>query len=116
MESYLEYRRRIKNEGKPAKEKNVRKIKPFSDKRAALNREYSKLTKPLWEGKLCEIKAPGCQGNATGMHHKRGKATSYRLLNTEEMIPACTHCNLIWIEENSKAAELLGFKLPRNGK
>lgn len=114
MESYLEYRLRIKNEGKPVVKKERKKIKPFSDKRAKVNRGYYKITKPLWEGKECQVKAPGCKKWATGMHHKRGKATRERLLDTSEMVPACTHCNLIWIEENSKEAELLGLKLPRN--
>lgn len=116
MENYLQYRLRLKNEGCPPKEKKFRKIKPFSDKRAKINREYAKLTKALWEGKECQVKAPGCQGRATGMHHLRGKDTIERLMNTKEMIPACNHCNGIWIEEHSEEAEKLGLKLSRNHK
>ena len=116
MNDYMQYRLRLKNEGCPSKEKKFRNIKPFSDKRAKINREYAKLTKPLWEGKECQIKAPGCQGRATGMHHLRGKDTIERLLNIKEMIPACNYCNGIWIEEHSKEAKELGLKLLRNGK
>ena len=114
MEDYLQYRLRLKNEGRPPKERKAYRIKQFSAKRAKINREYAKVTKPIWEGKECEIKAPGCQRWATGMHHLRGKDTIDRLLNTKEMIPACNYCNGVWIEEHSKEAEELGFKLSKN--
>jgi len=114
MTSYLEHRRALKlGQVEPEKKKPRKKIKPFSDKRAKLNRQYSKESKPLWEGQECAIKSPGCLGMASGMHHVEGKDTPEKLLNKEEMIPACSYCNLIWVEENHAEAEKLGFKKSR---
>ena len=113
MTSYLEHRRALKLGQVQSEKKQRKKIKPFSDKRAKLNRQYAKETKPMWEGKECAIKAPGCQIIATGMHHIEGKDTPEKLLNKEGMIPACSYCNLIWVEQNDAEARKLGFKRSR---
>lgn len=115
MESYLEYRRRLKNEGKPVVEKKVNKIKPFSDKRAKVNREYSKSSRPVWKDKPCGIKSKDCTGAAQGIHHLAGKATIELLLDVDNWIPACNKCNL-WCETHHAEAAEKGFKKSRLNK
>lgn len=112
MNDYLLYRRQLKLEGKPPSEKKVYKIKPFSDKRAALNREYAKKSRPYWKGKECEIKAPGCDKIARGIHHMKGKHSAELLMDERWWIAACNKCNL-WVEVNDAEARSKGFKLSR---
>lgn len=115
METYLEYRLRLKNEGKPVKEKKVRKIKPFSDKRAKTNREYSEKSRPFWKGKLCKIRSKDCTGLAEGIHHLAGKATIELLLDENNWVPACNACNLRCETHHAEAVER-GFKKSRLNK
>lgn len=111
---YLAYRRQLKNgEIPPPSKKPRKKIKPFSDKRAKLNRQYAKESKQFWEGKDCAIKAPGCQKKATGIHHVWGKDTAEKLMDEKGWLPACSYCNLIWVEQNDAKARELGLKKSR---
>lgn len=111
---YLIYRLKLKNgEIPPPEKKPPKKIKPFSDKRAALNRQYAKESRPFWKGKECAIRSPGCQKNATGIHHMKGKDTPELLMDKKWWLPACTYCNCIWLEENDAEARRLGFKVSR---
>ena len=112
MNDYMIYRLKLKNEGKPAKEKKVHKIAQFSKKRQRANREYAEKSRPYWKGKQCEIKAPGCFGMAQGIQHKKGKSSTELLLDERYWIPACNHCNT-WVEIYPAEAEKKGFKLSR---
>ncbi|RPE05531.1 hypothetical protein EGT74_24415 [Chitinophaga lutea] len=49
MSTYLEYRLKLKNEGLPPKDKKIHRTKPYSDKREKINREYAKMSRPVWE-------------------------------------------------------------------
>lgn len=115
METYLEYRRRIKNEGKPEVKKKMRKIKPYSEKRAKVNREYSSRSRPFWKGKPCGIKSKDCTGQAQGIHHPAGKGTIELLMDENNWIPACNACNL-WCESHHAEAIEKGFKKSRLNK
>jgi hypothetical protein len=112
MTDYLAYRLKLKNEGKPAKEKKNQKIAQFSKKRQRANRKYAEKSQPLWRGRHCEIRAPGCTGTAQGIHHKKGKSSIELLLDERYWIPSCNHCNN-WVEIYPTEAEKLGFKLSR---
>lgn len=115
METYLQYRLRLKNEGRPPKEKKVKQIKPFSDNRAKINREYSAKSRPVWKGKDCGIKSKDCTGKAQGIHHLAGKATIELLLDENNWVPACNACNL-WCETHHADAVEKGFKKSRLNK
>jgi hypothetical protein len=112
METYLQYRLRLKNEGKPVKEKKVRKIKPYSDKRMVINREYSQKSRPFWKGKDCAIRSKDCTGKAQGIHHLAGKGTTELLLDENNWVPACNACNLR-CETHHAEAVAAGFKKSR---
>lgn len=115
MESYLEYRRRIKNEGKQVVKKKVKKIRPFSDKRAKVNREYYNKSRPYWKGNPCAIRAKDCTGAAQGIHHLAGKDTIELLMDESNWVPACNACNL-WCETHHAKAVKKGFKRSRLNK
>lgn len=111
---YMKQRQEMKNKGaKPAEPKKRAPIAKVSAKRKELNKEYSKTTKPLWQGKTCRVNAPGCTIQAQGMHHLEGKENAEKLLNTKKQIPACNHCNT-YIEDNHAWAVEHGFKLKKN--
>jgi len=112
MNDYMIYRLKLKNEGKPAKEKKPGKIAQFSKKRQRANRQYSEKSRPMWKGKHCAISAPGCTGTAQGIHHKKGKSSIELLLDEKHWIPACNHCNA-WVEIFPIEAEKKGFKVSR---
>lgn len=61
MSNYLEYRLKLKNEGKPPKEKKVYRIPRESKKRAKINREYAKKSRPVWRGGALRDKIKGLQ-------------------------------------------------------
>ena len=114
MTSYLEHRRALKlGQVEPEKKKPRKKIKPFSDKRAKLNREYAKESRPFWKDKDCEIRLPGCNGKAQGINHKKGKATPALLMDKKYWESACNYCNAE-IENRHQWAVDNGHKLPRN--
>lgn len=91
--NYLEYRLKLKLEGKPPKEKKVYRIPRESKKRAKINREYAKKSRPVWRGQPCEVKLKGCTGMAEGIQHIRGKVTMELLLDSDNWIPCCNSCN-----------------------
>ena len=90
---YLEYRRKLKLAGKPPKEKKVYKIPRESKKRAKINREYSKASRPFWRGKPCRMKLKGCTGIAQGIHHPQGKVTMELLMDPNNWVECCNSCN-----------------------
>lgn len=117
MTPYLQYLQRLKlGQVPPPTKKPRKKIKPFSDKRAKLNREYAEKSRPYWKGKDCAIRAPGCQKKASGIHHMKGKDSPELLMDKKWWLPACTYCNCIWLEENDAEARRLGFKVSRLNK
>lgn len=112
MNSYLEHRRALKLSDPQPKPKKVYKIKPFSDKRAKLNREYAKKSRPYWQGKMCGIRSPVCSGTAQGIHHRKGKVTPELLMDETWWMPACNFCNS-YVENCDEWARKNGFKLSR---
>ncbi len=92
----------------PKPEKVKKAIPKQSAKRKLEQRVYVRIVKrKLTENEKCEIKAPGCKGKASGLHHpqKRSPAT---WLNESELIPACNNCQA-WIEKNPGKSIELGF-------
>lgn len=112
---YLLYRRQLKLEGKPPAEKKPRKIKQYSDKRAKLNRQYSKESRPFWKEKMCEIRSPVCSGRPECINHKKGKATSELLMDKTYWQASCFRCNN-HIEQYHKWGIENGHKVSRNTK
>jgi hypothetical protein len=112
MSDYLQYRKKLKLESKPPKQKKRYKIAQYSKKRQRANREYSAKTRPLWQGVPCKIRSPECTGMSQGMHHLKGKATIEDLLNTDNMICCCNPCNG-YVERHHDWAVRKGFKLSR---
>ena len=109
MSIYL-LQRRAKMMGKEIVEvaKKKTKIKPLSDKRKVLQKEYrAKVKAMMKENDRCGIKAPGCSGKASGLHHLC-KRSAKNLLEDSNLIRSCSSCNL-WVEENDKQARDLGF-------
>lgn len=97
---------------RPKKQKGQKRIKPFSDKRVRLNAEYSRLTRPLWQMKKCEVGSPVCTKWAQGMHHKKGKIGKL-LIDLDFMEPCCNACNT-YIESHSAWAIATGHKLSKH--
>lgn len=112
MSDYLLHRRAIKLSDPAPKPKKVYKIKPFSDKRAKLNREYAVKSRPYWQDQMCAIRSPLCTGAAQGIHHRKGKATPELLMDETWWMPACHFCNS-YVENNDAWARKHGFKLSR---
>lgn len=85
-------------------------IKSRADKKRAIDRVYFHLREvflALPENWFCKIKAPGCTGKATEVHHTLGKILHY--LNVRTWLPACRGCNQ-WAEANHSEAEKMGVK------
>lgn len=104
----IDRRRKMMGFGVETDEKKSERIKPLSEKRKKLQREYRKMVKTmLSENNKCQVQAPGCSHMAQGLHHivKRSPAN---ITDKENLIPCCNKCNL-WIEENSQLAMALGF-------
>lgn len=112
MSDYLQYRRKLKLEGKPPKERKQYRIPKVSKKQAEVNREYAKISKPMWEGQRCEMGTPVCTGRAQGMHHIWGKTTKKDRLDPKNMKRSCNACNG-FAEAKHKEAEALGLKESR---
>lgn len=66
------------------------------------------------ENQICQIKAKGCTGQATTVHHTAGR-TGTQLKNEADWLACCTHCNLS-VEINDAEAREKGFKKTRLGK
>lgn len=105
-----------KSDPEPVKQAQKKKQKPLkkaTKKRAKLNRQYSKVSKPMWEGQPCAIRSPKCIGMAQGWNHAAGKENADKLLDMENGQPACNPCNG-WCEDNHAEAVRLGFRNQRN--
>jgi hypothetical protein len=90
------------------------KISRESKKRKELNKEYKKVSKPMWEGQECALKVKGvCSGMAQGWNHAAGKENAEKLLDMENGQPACNSCNG-WCEDNHAKAVEMGFRNQRN--
>lgn len=124
MTPYMLQRQKMKNGEKNTdqqqkaedREKNGKqaKIKKVSDKRKELNKEYAKVSKPMWEGQKCALKVKGvCTGMAQGWNHAAGKENAEKLLDMTNGQPACNKCNQ-WAEDNHAQAVKLGFRNKRN--
>jgi hypothetical protein len=112
MTPYMQYRQQMKNGmSKQEKRKQV-KIKPVSDKRAALNKKYAEASRPIWKGQQCQIRSPVCTGKAQGIHHRKGKATAELLMDQRYWMSACNFCNT-YVETHDAWARKMGFKLLR---
>lgn len=100
-----------------AEEKREAKPKPIakkSAKRKELDKEYSKVSKPIWEGQKCALKVKGvCRGMAQGWNHAAGKENADKLLDMQNGQPACNPCNQ-WCEDNHAEAVKRGFRNQRN--
>jgi hypothetical protein len=112
MNDYMIYRLALKNGMKPPEKKKPNKIRQFSKKRQRANRKYTKKSRPIWVGKQCTIKAPGCTGMAQGIHHPKGKSSIVLLLDENNMMASCNHCNT-WVEVHDKQAREMGLKKSR---
>ena len=112
MNDYLAYRLKLKNEGKPPKQKKRVKIAQYSKKRQRANREYAEKSRPWWQGKQCAIRAPGCTGQGMCIHHMKGKSSIELLMDERWWMVSCFSCNL-WVEENDAEARRLGYKISR---
>lgn len=105
-----EERRPQKKPRQPIKKNNV-KLKKKSKKLGRNERIYSVLRKDyLLDHPVCECGQPRCTGEATQIHHKKGRG---RWLNfVEFFLAVCFSCHE-WIENNPKEAKALGYSLPR---
>ena len=83
------------------------KLKQKSDKQKAIDKAYTLMRKEyLTKHPMCEIKLPGCNGQACDIHH-----TAYRGINTlaqATWLAACRECHS-WVHLEPKLARKLGF-------
>ncbi len=83
------------------------KLKQKSDKQKAIDKAYTLMRKEyLTKHPMCEIKLPGCNGQACDIHH-----TAYRGINTlaqATWLAACRECH-DWCHKNPKEARELGY-------
>ena len=83
------------------------KLKQKSDKQKAIDKAYTLMRKEyLTKHPMCEIKLPGCKGQACDIHH-----TAYRGINTlaqATWLAACRECHS-WVHLEPKLARKLGF-------
>jgi hypothetical protein len=83
------------------------KLKQKSDKQKAIDKAYTLMRKEyLTKHPMCEIKLPGCNGQACDIHH-----TAYRGINTlaqATWLAACRECHE-WCHSNPKEARELGY-------
>jgi len=96
-------------ENKPQKPKLApsSSIKQKSDKQKAIDKAYTLMRKEyLTKHPMCELKLPGCLGQATDTHH-----TEYRGIKTlaqATWLAACRKCH-DWCHSNPKEARELGY-------
>jgi len=96
-------------EDKPQKPKLApsSSIKQKSDKQKAIDKAYTLMRKEyLTKHPMCELKLPGCLGQATDIHH-----TEYRGIKTlaqATWLAACRKCH-DWCHSNPKEARELGY-------
>jgi hypothetical protein len=93
-------------------DKKQAKIKPYSDKRAKINREqYAPAAKEFIKlHPMCSINSPACTGKTQCVHHSKGKKTIHELLDASAWKSSCYACNT-WVESNDGIAREQGHKL-----
>jgi len=85
-----------------------------SSKQEKIERLYSILrTKYLLAHPFCEASLPGCQVNATDIHHKAGRQQF--MLDDSTYLAVCRLCHT-QIEENPEMAKTLGLSESREKK
>lgn len=86
-------------------------INPKSKKMAILDAVYSRLRRKFMESKpMCEAALPGCTGQSTDVHHKKGRGKYHLMVST--WLSVCRHCHT-YIEEHPAEAQELGFSEKR---
>lgn len=96
----------------PDPQKKKKGIAKRSKKRNKEQRKYVKIVKEkIATDAFCEIRAEGCEGQATGLHYlvKRSPKT---FLNRDLLIRACNNCNG-WVEKFPAAAKKKGVLLSK---
>lgn len=108
-EKYCQYCwNKIKFQKDPPKLKKQKRIAPRSKKQIELDRLYSLLRTPwMLNHSMCEAALPGCQGDATDVHHKAGRGKNYLVQST--WMAVCRKCHG-WIEEHPIEATEMGFR------
>ena len=91
----------MRDDLKPKERKKRKAIKPYSDKRAKIQKEQyvPKMLKYLEDRPECAIKSPVCTFHSACVNHIKGRQTVERLLDDEWWEPSCTPCNN-YIEEH----------------
>lgn len=83
-----------------------------SSKIVKLNVAYSVLREQFMKNHpLCQARIPGCNINATDIHHKKGRVGNL-FLDDSEFLAVCRMCHT-WIENNPAEAKLLDFSKSR---
>jgi len=87
-------------------------LSPRSSKQQKLEALYSILrTKYLQHHPYCEAHLPGCQINASDIHHKKGR-TGDLMLDDTEFLAVCRMCHG-WIETHPEEAKVLDLSKSR---
>jgi 5-methylcytosine-specific restriction endonuclease McrA len=83
-----------------------------SDTRKEEEKEYKKIVVDMMKvSNKCEIKEEGCTIVASGLHHKV-KRSPGNLLDRNNLIRACSNCNL-WVELNPLEAIEKGYSISK---
>lgn len=99
---------RIKYQQDPPKLKKQKPIAPKSKKQSMLDNAYTKLRRIfLSEHDMCQACLPGCMGQATDVHHKKGRGKWYLVVAT--WMAVCRKCHQ-WIEEHPIEATEMGYR------
>jgi hypothetical protein len=95
---------------KSASNKDRKKIKPASKKRAKQNRQYTPVKRKfLIDHPICQVE--GCEAPSTDIHHKAGRSGK-QLLKVDDFLAVCRpHHNTF--EDRDKAAREAGHKTTR---
>ena len=87
-------------------------LSPRSSKQQKLEALHSILrTKYLQHHPYCEAHLPGCQINASDIHHKKGR-TGDLMLDDTEFLAVCRMCHG-WIETHPEEAKVLDLSKSR---
>lgn len=99
--------------GKKSIKPTVKKpLSPRSSKQQKLEALYSILrNKYLQHHPYCEAHLPGCQINASDIHHKKGR-TGDLMLDDTEFLAVCRMCHG-WIETHPEEAKVLDLSKSR---
>ena len=97
---------------KSTKPTSKKPLSPRSSKQQKLEALYSILrTKYLQHHPYCEAHLPGCQINASDIHHKKGR-TGDLMLDDTEFLAVCRTCHG-WIETHPEEAKVLDLSKSR---